>query len=389
MEKIRRTVTDEVPWSALLKLHETTSSGRERSAAFFCFRKEEERIMLKGCFTALVTPFTSDHKLDQQALEKLIEFQVSNGISGVLAVGTTGESPTLEWQEHNDVTRLVCEGTKGKCKSIAGTGSNSTRETLEGSEHAAKSGVDALLVVDPYYNGPSSLEIRREYIEPVAKGFPEVDVIPYVIPGRTGTQLLPEDLAILYKQYPNVRTVKEATGSLDNMARTREVCGPDYTILSGDDDKTSDMMTSDAIRASGVISVLSNVAPKALTTYVTLLAEGNRSEAEALLNGLKPLFGLVTVKTQEDTPYGAVTCRARNPLAVKTLMNILGMGAGPCRPPMGKMTDKGVQVVLEVARTVQKNTPEILAPVAEFFGVDIEERLGNEANWKDLSYEGY
>ena len=125
--------------------------------------------MLKGCFTALVTPFTNDHKLDQRALEKLIEFQVTNGISGVLAVGTTGESPTLEWQEHNDVTRLVCEGTKGKCKSIAGTGSNSTRETLEGSEHAAKFGADAVLVVDPYYNGPSSLEIRREYVEPVAK----------------------------------------------------------------------------------------------------------------------------------------------------------------------------------------------------------------------------
>jgi len=345
--------------------------------------------MLKGCFTALVTPFTNDHKLDQGSLEKLIEFQVTNGISGVLAVGTTGESPTLEWQEHNDVTRLVCEGTKGKCKSIAGTGSNSTRETLEGSEHAAKFGADAVLVVDPYYNGPSSLEIRREYVEPVAKRFPKIDVIPYVIPGRTGTQMLPEDLAILYKKYPNVRTVKEATGSLENMARTREVCGADYTILSGDDDKTLDMITSDAIRASGVISVLSNIAPRALTNFVTLLLAGQREEAEKLLEGLKPLFGLVTVKTQEETPYGAVTCRARNPLAVKTLMNILGMQAGPCRQPLGKMTKKGVQVVLEAAHTVQANAPEILAPVAEFFNVDIEDRLSNEANWKDLCYEGY
>jgi len=345
--------------------------------------------MLKGCFTALVTPFTNDQQLDQGALERLIEFQVTNGISGVLAVGTTGESPTLVWQEHNDVTRLVCEGTKGKCKAIAGTGSNSTRETLEGSEHAAKFGADAVLVVDPYYNGPSSLEIRREYVAPVAERFPEIDVIPYIIPGRTGTQMLPEDLAILYKQYPNVRTVKEATGSLENMARTREVCGDDYTILSGDDDKTLDMITSDAIRASGVISVLSNIAPRALTKFVTLLLEGQREEAEKLLKSLKPLFGLVTVKTQEETPYGAVTCRARNPLAVKTLMNILGMQAGPCRQPLGKMTKKGVQVVLEAAHTVQANAPEILAPVAEFFNVDIEDRLSNEANWKNLSYEGY
>jgi len=345
--------------------------------------------MLSGCFTALVTPFTGDHRLDRQGLERLIEFQVVNGISGILAVGTTGESPTLDWQEHNDVIRLVCEGAKGKCRAIAGTGSNSTRETLAGSEHAAQFGADAVLVVDPYYNGPSSLEIRREYVAPVAERFPEIDVIPYVIPGRTGTQLLPEDLAILFKQYPNVRTVKEATGNLENMARTRTCCGEDYTILSGDDDKTFDMITDPAIRAAGVISVLSNVAPRALTDFVKLLLEGKRAEAEALLKGLKPLFGLVTVKTQEETPYGAVSCRARNPLAVKTLMNILGMPSGPCRQPLGKMTKKGVQAVLEAAHTVQANAPEVLAPIAEFFGVDIGDRLSNEANWKDLCYEGY
>lgn len=345
--------------------------------------------MLSGCFTALVTPFNREQRLDQEGLKKLIEFQVTNGISGVLAVGTTGESPTLDWQEHNDVTRLVCQGTKGKCKAIAGTGSNSTRETLEGSKHAVECGADAVLLVDPYYNGPSSLEIRREYIAPVAERFPDLDVIPYVIPGRTGTQLLPEDLAILYRQYPNVRTVKEATGSLENMARTRTCCGKDYTILSGDDDKTFDMITSDAIRAAGVISVASNVAPRAMQQFVKALLAGKRSEAEKLLQGLKPLFGLVTVKTQEETPHGTVTCRARNPLAVKTLMNILGMPAGPCRRPLGKMTKKGLQVVLEAARAVQQNAPEIFSPIAEFFGVDIQERLSNEANWRDLCYDGY
>jgi 4-hydroxy-tetrahydrodipicolinate synthase len=337
----------------------------------------------------LVTSFTQDQQLDLEGLRKLIEFQVVNGISGVLAVGTTGESPTLDWQEHNDITRLVCEGTKGKCMAIAGTGSNSTRETLDGTEHAAGYGADAVLVVDPYYNGPSSLEIRREYVAPVAERFPDLDVIPYVIPGRTGTQLLPEDLAILYERYPNVRTVKEATGNLENMARTRTCCGDDYTILSGDDDKTLDMITSDAIRASGVISVASNIAPRAMQAYVQALLEGKRSDAEQLLEGLKPLFGLVTVKTQEETPHGVVTCRARNPLAAKTLMNILGMPAGPCRQPLGKMTANGVNVVLEAGRTVQRTHPEIFAPIAEFFGVDIESRLNDEANWKDLCYEGY
>ncbi len=345
--------------------------------------------MLAGCYTAVVTPFTQDLQLDQQGLEKLTEFQITNGISGVLAAGTTGESPTLDWQNHLQVIRTICDAAKGRCQAIAGTGSNSTRETLEGTEQAAKSGADAVLLVDPYYNGPSSLEIRREYVAPVAKEFPDLDVIPYVIPGRTGTQLLPEDLALLYKQYPNVRTVKEATGNLENMARTRACCGAEYTILSGDDDKTFDMITDQAIRASGVISVASNIAPRAMQQYVQALLDGDQKTAEERLKGLKPLFGLVTVKTQEETPYGPVTCRARNPLAIKTLMNILGMPSGPCRPPMGKMTAKGVEVVLQAARSVQQADPEVLAPIAEFFHVDIESRLGNDANWKNLSYEGY
>jgi 4-hydroxy-tetrahydrodipicolinate synthase len=126
-----------------------------------------------------------------------------------------------------------------------------------------------------------------------------------------------------------------------------------------------------------------------MRAFVRALLEGKRSEAEQLLEGLKPLFGLVTVKTQEETPHGVVTCRARNPLAAKTLMNILGMPAGPCRQPLGKMTANGLNVVLETGRTVQRTHPGIFAPIAEFFGVDIESRLNDEANWKDLCYEGY
>ncbi len=163
--------------------------------------------MFSGCHTALITPF-KDHELYLEGLEKLVEFQISCGVSGILAVGTTGESPTLTWEEHNKVIRVVAEKCKGRCKSIAGTGSNNTQETMESTEHAVQVGVDAALLVDPYYNGPSSLEIRREYVAPVAKKFPQIQIIPYVIPGRTGTQLLPEDLALLHKQYANMSTVK-------------------------------------------------------------------------------------------------------------------------------------------------------------------------------------
>jgi len=321
--------------------------------------------MFSGCYTALMTPFKNNFDVDYQALEKLVDFQIASGLSGLLAVGTTGESPSLSWEEHNEVVRIIVEKCKGRCQSIAGTGSNNTRETMESTEHAVHLGADAALLVDPYYNGPSSLEIRREYVTPVAEKFPQMQMIPYVIPGRTGAQLLPEDLAILDKQFANVSTVKEATGSLDNMKRTRECCGDDFTILSGDDDKTFTMMTDPAIKASGVISVASNIAPKAVHDMTVLIKEGNHADAEKLVTALKPLFGIVTVKTEEDTPFGPVGCRARNPLGTKTLMAVLGMPGAPCRQPLGKMTRKGADVVLEAGRTVWKNNPEILQPVAD------------------------
>ncbi|MSS70836.1 MAG: 4-hydroxy-tetrahydrodipicolinate synthase [Candidatus Latescibacteria bacterium] len=342
--------------------------------------------MFGGCYTAIITPFKPDGSVDEAGLEKLIEYQIASGAQGVLAVGTTGESPTLTWEEHNHVTEAVCRLVKGHGRAIAGTGSNSTAETLRGTEHAAHAGADTVLLVDPYYNGPSSLEIRREYVSPVAKAFPEIQVIPYVIPGRTGTQLLPEDLAILAEEYPNVQTVKEATGELANMARTRTLCGKNYNILSGDDDKTFDMMTRADIRASGVISVISNAVPKAVQDFTDALQAGDRAKGERMLNALKPLFGMVTVKTQEKTPYGEVTCRARNPLAIKTLMNILGMPAGPCRRPLGKMTRNGLNTVLNVARTIQTESPEVFAPVEAFFKVDIEKRLKDASTLEGLAY---
>lgn len=345
--------------------------------------------MKKGCYTALVTPFTSDLSLDREGLEKLTAFQIENGITGILAVGTTGESPTLDWDEHHTVINMVASQAKGKCLCVAGTGSNNTKEALAATEYAAGAGVDAVLLVDPYYNGPSSIEIRKEYVTPVAERFPELDVIPYVIPGRTGAQLLPEDLALLAREHANVRTVKEATGDLANMKRTRECCGQEYDIFSGDDAMTFAMMTDAAINASGVISVLSNVAPKAVTQYVALLAQGNQVEAEKLKIALAPLFQLVTIKTVEKSPFGDVAARARNPLGVKTLMAILGMPGGSCRRPLGKMTRKGFEFVLEVARNVQNETPEIFQPIADFFNIDIDSRLDDQPVWHKLYYEKY
>ena len=343
-------------------------------------------VTFSGCYTALVTPMTSNSQVDYEGLRRIVEFQISEGVSGILAVGTTGESPTLDWNEHNKVIEKVYEHSGSKGLTIAGTGSNSTQETMEGTEHAAHIGVKCVLLVDPYYNGPSSLEIRREYVEPVAKRFPEVQVIPYVIPGRTGTQLLPPDLAVLHQQYKNVTAVKEATGNLENMRLTRKLCGRNFAILSGDDDKTFTMMTTPEIAAGGVISVISNIAPRAVNNMAQYILKGKTEEARNLCTALQPLFDIVTVKTQEQTPFGPVTCKARNPLACKTLMNVLGMPSGPCRQPLGKMTQNGLEVVLASARKVFEKDPEILAPIEDFFDVSLQERLYNERFWQGLTY---
>ena len=339
-----------------------------------------------GCYTALVTPMTPKRQVDYEGLHRLVEFQIREGVSGILAVGTTGESPTLDWNEHNKVIEKVYENTESKGLTIAGTGSNSTQETMNGTEHAAKIGVKCVLLVDPYYNGPSSLEIRREYVEPVAKQFPEVQVIPYVIPGRTGTQLYPQDLAVLHQQYPNVSCVKEATGDLDNMRLTRKLCGINFAILSGDDDKTFAMMTAPDIAAAGVVSVASNIAPRAVQNLTQAVRAHRTEEANRLCSALQPLFNTVTVKTQEQTPFGPVTCKARNPLAFKTLMNILGMPAGPCRQPLGKMTRTGLEIVLTNARRIYETNPAILRPIEDFFSVDLSERLYKERFWQGLYY---
>ncbi len=344
--------------------------------------------METGCYTALVTPFSND-EVDFDGLEKLVDFQVEGGITGILAVGTTGESPSFDWKEHNAIVGAVSKRVKGKCLCISGAGSNNTKETMSAAQHASDVGVNALLLVDPYYNGPSSLEIRREYLEPVAKKFPDMTIIPYIIPGRTGTQMFPEDLAIAGGRYSNINVVKEATGDLDNMRKTRKCCGPDFMILSGDDGMTLDMMTDPEIMASGVISVASNVVPAAVTEMVSLLAAGKVDDAKKIIADIEPLFDLVTVKTMEKTSFGDVECRARNPLGIKTLMQILGMPSGACRKPLGKMTRKGINKVLEAARTVQAANPEILKPVGDFFGVEIDQRLNDPVFIDGLYYDSY
>jgi 4-hydroxy-tetrahydrodipicolinate synthase len=341
----------------------------------------------RGCYTAVVTPFDSKKKVNWEQLKILAEFQRSQGVRGVVPAGTTGESPTLSWTEHYRVIESYFEATGSSVETIAGTGSNSTEESLEATRHVYDDGIRVALLVDPYYNGPSSLEIRKEYYEPIVSKFPEVEMIPYVIPGRTGTQLLPEDLAILAREYPNLRAVKEATGSVENARLTRKLCGPDFSIMSGDDDRTLAFMHDDAIVCSGAISVVSNIAPRAIEDLTEAALAGNLEEADRLGAALKPLFAMVTVKSDENTAFGPVPVKARNPLPVKTMMNVLGMDVGPCRGPLGRVTEQALNNILEGLRKVWARNPEILEPIEKAFDVSIDKRLRVARSWEGLAYE--
>jgi len=315
-----------------------------------------------GCYTALVTPFKEKGEIDWEGLRALIEFQRESGVRGVVAMGTTGESPTLTWDEHLQVIDEAADLCGESLSVIGGTGSNNTVEALHGATEAFHSGVDAVLLVDPYYNGPSSIELRREYYQPIAEALPECSLIPYLIPARTGTQLLPEDLALLSERFPNVCGVKDATGSSENAARVRKLCGSEFAVLSGDDSTATDWILDRQIAADGVISVASNIVPRAMAQLCSA-ALGKEMHAKTVAQRLDPLFSIVTLKTEEKSPLGQVSIKARNPLPIKTLMSILGMPSGPCRRPLGRLTQTALQRVLHAAREVWHHYPEALEPL--------------------------
>ncbi|MCX7803751.1 MAG: 4-hydroxy-tetrahydrodipicolinate synthase [Planctomycetota bacterium] len=347
-------------------------------------------IAFEGAWTALVTPFGRDGSPDWAALERNVEFQIGQGIAGLVPAGTTGESPTLTWDEHNEVVERVVRLAGGRVPVLAGTGSNSTAEAVEGTKHAREAGASGALLVDCYYNCPSSLELREEYYAAVADAVPGFPLVPYVIPGRCATVLLPEDLAILKAAKPQVAAVKEATGDLIRMRRTRQLCGPDFAILSGDDDMTLKMILDEGIRASGVISVMSNIAPAAVAEMVRAARGGDAKKATGIVEKLDPLFKLVSVKTvsERKMPCGsAVTIedKFRNPVGVKTMMAGLGTIGITLRRPLGKMPRVGVETVRTALRTVWERSPEILEPLAKFYRVDIQARLADDRGWESLA----
>lgn len=211
-------------------------------------------LKLEGAFTAIVTPFTQDGEVDWAQLEANVEFQIENGINGLVPCGTTGESPTLTHEEHDKVIEVTIRKAAKRVPVIAGTGSNNTVEAVRLTQKAKEAGADAALVVNPYYNKPNQEGLTQHFRKVAAVGLP---IVLYNIPGRTGCMMSPQTIAKLAAEIPSIIAVKEATGSLDQASEIAALS--DITILSGDDSLTLPLMS---IGAKGVISVLANLDPK-------------------------------------------------------------------------------------------------------------------------------
>src|SRR4051812_34386212 len=272
-----------------------------------------------GLSVAIVTPFKNG-EVDYPELNKLVDWHVEQGTDCLVPVGTTGESPTLDHEEHERVIAAVCERARGRLKVMPGTGSNSTREAIRLTRFARRAGADGALMVGPYYNKPTQEGYYRHFAA-VAEAV-DLPLVLYNIPGRTGSNILPETIARL-AQLPTVVAVKEATGSLDQASQILALC--DVTILSGDDSLTLPLMS---IGGRGVVSVVGNIVPRDMKALVTAFDAGRVAEAQEWHRRLFPL------------------CRdmlgvATNPIPLKTAMKLLGRGTGELRLPLCAMDAAG------------------------------------------------
>ena len=265
--------------------------------------------------TAMVTPFKSDDSVDYRIAEKLAVHLVENGTDALVVCGTTGESPALSWDEEFELFRVVQQAVSGKAKIIAGTGSNSTQEAIEATQKAAILGLDGSLQVVPYYNKPPQDGLYQHF-KTIAESTPDLPILLYNIPGRTGQNLLPETV-IRLAEISNIVGIKEASGNLDQASQIRRGTAPEFAIYSGDDSLTLPLL---AVGATGVISVASHLVGPQLQQMVRSFESGQVQAALQIHLRLFPLFKALFVTT--------------NPIPVKAALQMQGWAVGPTRSPL-------------------------------------------------------
>ncbi|MDD3233497.1 MAG: 4-hydroxy-tetrahydrodipicolinate synthase [Candidatus Methanomethylophilus sp.] len=276
--------------------------------------------MFKGTGTALITPFKKDGSVDEEALRRFVDFQEENGIDMLLACGSTGEAACLNREEHLRVIQIVIDQAK-HAQVLAGAGSNCTREAVDLSRAAADLGADAILSISPYYNKPPQEGIYQHY-KAIAEAV-DVPVIIYNVPGRTGSNILPAtDLRLA--QLPNIGGIKEAGGKIEQVKEILAGRPADFSVLSGDDSLTCDIMCAGG---DGVLSVASNCLPRQICRMVKLLQEGRRAEAQKLNEQLMPIFK-------------GLFCES-NPIPIKYTVAKMGFGADALRLPLVPLSAAG------------------------------------------------
>jgi 4-hydroxy-tetrahydrodipicolinate synthase len=277
--------------------------------------------MFTGTYTALITPFTKDGKVDEPRLRQLVEQQIAAGIDGLVPCGTTGESPTLDHEEHNHVIELVVKFAAKRCAVIAGTGSNSTAEAVFMTQYARKVGADASLQVAPYYNKPTQAGLYAHFRAIAEQA--DIPLILYNIPGRCGVDIANDTIARLRRDLPkHIVGLKEATGVVDRVSQLRTLVDRDFCILSGDDSLTLPMMSVGAV---GVISVVSNMIPRELTEMTHAALKGDFERAGRIHTKLFPLFKDLFCET--------------NPIPLKAAMAMMGLCEEIYRLPLVPMGD--------------------------------------------------
>jgi 4-hydroxy-tetrahydrodipicolinate synthase len=273
--------------------------------------------MFTGALSAIVTPF-NDGAVDEVALRDLIEWQISAGVAGIVPCGSTGESATLSHAEHEQVIKIAIEQTKKRVPVVAGTGSNSTAEAIRLTAAAREMGADAALLISPYYNKPTQEGIYKHY-KMIAQSV-DLPLIIYNIPGRTGSNIMPETMARL-SEVRNIVGVKEASGSMDQISDIRRLCGDRLTILSGDDALTLPLI---ALGAKGVISVITNIMPREMGEMACAALEGNYTRAREIHYRMLPLMRALFIET--------------NPIPIKHAMSLLKKCSPEVRMPLTPMS---------------------------------------------------
>jgi len=294
--------------------------------------------MFEGVLPAIITPFKRNIAmgLDISGLERNIEFLMSCGIHGIVPCGSTGESATLTFEEHEKVVQITVDKVKGRIPVIAGTGSNNTAEAVRLTKAAKDIGADGVLVISPYYNKPNRSGLIKHYTKLADLDIP---VIMYNVPGRTGQNLEP-DLVAELAQHPNIVAIKEASGNISQISRIIEDTQDDeFAVISGDDNITLPIM---ALGGAGVISVAANVDPSRMVAMYEAMKQGDYQKALVLHFALSPLFRSMFIDT--------------NPIPVKKAVELLGMAGGPVRLPLDELDAKKTEQLRKVLATIPAKT---------------------------------